>query len=47
MDKNKIINDIYYDPAGFSGIQKTYLDAKEKNDKITLTDVKEWFNKNI
>ena len=47
MDKDKIIHDIYYDPAGFSGINKTYSDAKQKNNDITLNDVKEWFNKNI
>ena len=31
MDKDKIIHDIYYDPAGFSGIDKTCLDAKKEN----------------
>ena len=30
MNKNEIIKSIYYDPAGFSGIKKTYNDAKEK-----------------
>ena len=30
MDKNEIIKSIYFDPAGFGGIQKTYKDVKEK-----------------
>ena len=47
MDKNEIIKSIYFDPAGFGGIQKTYKDVKEKNNKITLKDVKDWYDKNI
>ena len=47
MDKNKIINDVYFDAAGFGGVQKTYIDAKEKDNKITMKDVKDWFEKNI
>ena len=47
MDKNEIIKKVYQDPAGFGGIQKTYKDAKEKDYKITLNDVKDWYNKNI
>ena len=47
MEKNSVIKKVYYDPAGFSSIKQTYLDAKEKDDKITLSDVKEWFSKNV
>ncbi len=28
MDTNKIINDVYFDPAGFGSIDKTFKDAK-------------------
>ena len=45
MDKNDIIKSIYYDRAGYSSIQKTYTDAKEKEPSITLKNVKDWFFK--
>ena len=47
MDKNEIIKKIYYDPAGFGSINKTFKDVKEKDNTIKLNDVKEWFDKNI
>ena len=28
-DKNEIIKSVYFDPAGFSSVQKTYNGAKE------------------
>ena len=42
-----IIKQVYYDPAGFDGIKKTFEDARKKDKNITLNDVKEWFEKNI
>ncbi len=47
MDKDNIIKKIYYDPAGYSSIQKTYQDANQKDSNITLQDVKNWFSKNV
>ena len=47
MDKNEIIKKIYFDPAGYGSIDKTYKEAKEKDKSIKLNDVKEWFNKNV
>ena len=44
---NNIIKSVYYDPAGFGSIQKTYNDAKEKDNKITLKNVKDCFQNNI
>ena len=47
MDKDNIINKIYYDPSGYSSIQKTYQEARDKDSSITLKNVKEWFAKNV
>ncbi len=47
MNKNDIIKSIYYDRSGYSSIQKTYNDAKEKEPSITLKNVKDWFSKNL
>ena len=47
MDKDNIIKNIYYDPAGYSSVQKTYQDAREKDSSIKLQDVKNWFVKNV
>ena len=47
MDKNNIINSIYKDQSGYSSIQKTYQDAKEKDSTITLQNVRDWFAKNV
>ena len=46
-DKDKIINDVYYDRAGFGSQRTTYLDAKKKDPSITMQDVKDWFSENI
>ena len=46
-DTNKIISDVYYDPAGFDGIKKTFEDARKKDKTITLDDVRTFFKTNI
>ena len=46
-DKQTIIKQVYYDPAGFDGIKKTFEDARKKDKNITLNDVKEFFKTNI
>ena len=45
--KDEVISKIYYDRSGFSSISKTYQDAKEKDNTITLDNVKNWFYKNV
>ena len=45
-DKNKIISDMYFD-SGFGSQATTFKDAKAKDKRITLADVKAWFEKNV
>ena len=47
INKHDIISKIYYDKPGYGSITTTYKDAKQKEQSITLNDVKEWFQKNI
>ena len=46
-DNYKIINDIYFDEAGYGSIKNTYSDARIKDSKITLKYVETWFSKNV
>ena len=46
-DKQKIINDIYYDRSGFGSRATTLKDAREKDKSITKEDVEEFFKKNV
>ena len=46
-DKQKIISDIYNDPAGFGSKQTTLADARKKDKTITKSDVDEFFKKNV
>ena len=43
----KIIDHIYYDPAGHGSMRTTYEDAKKKDKSITYVDIQAWFKKNI
>ena len=47
MDKNNIINNIYRDKSGYGSIQKTYEEAREKDNSITLKNVRDWFTQNV
>ena len=47
MSKDSIIKNIYFDPSGYSSIQKTYKDAIEKDSSITIKNVKDWSSKNV
>ena len=47
INKNDIVRKIYHDKSGYGSIATTYKDAKQKEQSITLNDVKEWFQKNI
>ena len=44
-DKQKTINGIYFDRAGFGGIATTLKDAREKDSSIKMSDVEEFFKK--
>ena len=46
-DKQKIINDIYFDRAGFGGKANTLKDAREKDKSITMADVEKFFRENV
>ena len=46
-EKDEIISKIYYDRSGYGSILKTYKDAKEKDNTITLDNVKNWFYRNV
>ena len=41
-DKQDIIKQVYFDPAGFDGIKRTFEDARKKDTTITLNDVKQF-----
>ena len=45
--KDKVINDIYFEESGFGSIKTTYADARLKDKRITLKYVQEWFSKNV
>ena len=47
MDKEKIIQEVYYDQAGFGTPSQTLKDAKEKDKPIRMKDVMAWFAKNV
>ena len=47
MDKDAIIEKVYYDPAGYSSIKETLKDAKAIDASITYDDVKNWKVSNI
>ena len=42
-----IVSKTYYDRSGYGSITTTYKDAKQKEQSISINDVKEWFKKNI
>ena len=43
--KQKIINDIYFDRAGFGSLKTTLEDSKKKDSSITMSDVRQSFLK--
>ena len=47
INKHDIIRKIYYDRSGYGSITTTYNDAKQKEQSITLNDVKEWYKRSI
>ena len=45
--KQKIINDIYFDRAGFGSKSNTLKDAKEKDSSIKMSDVERFFKEKV
>ena len=45
-NKQKIINDVYFDKAGFGSKATTLKDARAKDKSITMNDINEFFRKN-
>ncbi len=46
-ENDKVINDIYYNEAGYGSVKTTYADARLKYKRITLTYVQDWFSKTL
>ena len=46
-DKDKIIEKVYYDPAGYGSINATLKDARSYDPSITYEDVKSWKERNV
>ena len=42
-DKQKIINDIYFDRSGYESKATTLKDAREKDKTITMKDIEQFF----
>ena len=46
-EKQKNINDVYFDRAGFGSKSRTLEEAREKDKTITMSDINEFFRKNV
>ena len=44
-EKPKIINDVYFDRAGYGSTQRTLSEAREKDKTITMGDINEFVRK--
>ena len=47
MNKDEIIETVYYDAAGFGSVKETLKDAKLFNKDVTYEDVKNWKDSNV
>ena len=43
MSEKQIINDVYFDRAGFGSKNRTLEEAREKDKTITMSDINEFF----
>ena len=43
-EKQKIINDVYFDKAGFGSRQRILTEARQKDKTITMDDINEFFS---
>ena len=46
-EKDKIINDVYYNSSGYGSINNTFKAVKEKDKSINIAYVNDWFQRNI
>ena len=46
-EKQKTINDVYLDKAGFGSKSRTLAEAREKDKTITMDNINELFRKNV
>ena len=46
-EKQKIINDVHFDRAGYGSKQRTLSEAREIDKTITMGDINEFFRKNV
>ena len=46
-EKDKTIDQIYYDTAGYGSVRTTYKEARLKDPTITMDYVKGWFSGNV
>ncbi len=46
-EKDKIINEVYCNEAGYGSVKTTYTDARMKDRRITLKYVQNWFSKTL
>ena len=46
-EKDKVIDRVYYDTAGYGSVQTTWQEARLKDPTITLEFVKSWFSGNV
>ena len=42
-----LIKKIYYDPGGYGTVQETYKEVKKLDSTIKISDVKDWYERNI
>ena len=42
-----LIKKIYYDPGGYGTVQETYKEVKKLDSTIKVSDVKDWYERNI
>ena len=42
-----LIKKVYYDPSGYGTVQDTYKDVKKLDSTIKVSDVKDWFERNV
>ena len=47
MNKDEIIEKVYYDGAGYGSVKETLKDARLLNASITYEDVKKWKDSNV
>ena len=46
-EKQKIIDNVYFDRSGFGSKATTLKDARVKDKTITMADVEDFFKKNV